>query len=494
MLAAGMALSFLLVACSGSDDDRAGKRIDQESTSPVSTASPSTSASPTAPSHPENGPDPYWPLDGNAGTDALHYDIQVSYDLASGRLDGDTTVTMQATDEVATLSLDLLLPVKTVHVDGKEASFDTGTRHEVLITPPAPIASGRKFDVRVTYAGVPSRAEYDGESSWLADDQEVVTMNEPHMAPWWYPSNDHPSDKATFDVRVTAVKEKVVVGNGVRVGRTEKGDTATTHWRMSDPMTTYLAFFAIGDFEVEEGTSPSGIPVYNAVSRDLPDASRASAWASLRQTAAITDWLQQRLGRYPFATTGGLVTSLDVGFALENQTRSTYGDWIYPSVVVHEVAHQWFGDSVSVQGWRDIWLNEGFATYLEADYAAAHGGPPVDEWLHDAYDDRCQHPDDDFWELDLSDPGADSIFDAAVYDRGALVLGALRNRIGDDDFDALLKGWVRDHEDRNATVAQFEEQAETVSGEDLDGFFDAWLRGGTAPKGTEDNGLDHACP
>lgn len=435
------------------------------------------------------GTDPYWPLDGNGGTDAQHYDVRVRYDFASGMLRGRTAITLTATADLRSFSLDLLLPTTGVRVDGRKARFRKVGKHDLRVVPKAPIAAGTTFRVVVRYAGKPGAYRYAGERNWLASRTEVVAMNQPHMAPWWFPSNDHPSDKATFDVRVTVPKGKQVIGNGVRVGRKVKRGLATTHWRMSDPMTTYLAFFAAGRYVVDQGTSAAGIHYYNAVSRGLEPAMRSYVRGVLGRTAAITDWLQARLGPYPFSTTGGVVTGLDVGFALENQSRPTYGSWIYTGVMVHELAHQWFGDSVAVQRWRDIWLNEGFATYMEAEYAAAHGGTSVLTYLDRMYDRNCTAPASEFWRLDLSNPGPDHIFDEAVYDRGAMVLAALRNRISEGPFASLLRQWVAAHQDGNATVEQFEALAETVAGEDLDLFFDTWLRNGTMPAATGANGL-----
>ncbi|MEV5003754.1 M1 family metallopeptidase [Nocardioides sp. LML1-1-1.1] len=440
-----------------------------------------------------SGPDPYWKLDGNGGTNALRYDVRVGYDFSRARLSGRTIVTMRATKDLYSLNLDLLLPVSGVTVDGRKARFGKPNNHELYIRPARAIRKGAIFKVAVAYGGYPGRYRYAGERNWLADSGEVVAMNEPHMAPWWFPSNDHPSDKAVFDIRVTTPRGKRVVSNGSYVGRTVRGTKATTHWRMSDPMATYLAFFAAGRFQVETGRSAAGIRYVNAVSARLPKAERTRAMAALRRTGAITDWLQSWVGKYPFTSTGGLVTSLGVGFALENQTRPTYGSWVYPGVIVHEIAHQWFGDSVSVQRWRDIWINEGFATFSEVAYDAAHGGPSVKTWLDRAWDEECGERGS-FWAINLSNPGAANIFDSAVYDRGAMVLAALQSRIGATAMRDLLRTWVASHHDGNATVAQFEALASARTGQDLRGFFQAWLRSGAAPAATPANGLTHACP
>ncbi|HWJ67658.1 MAG TPA: M1 family metallopeptidase [Nocardioides sp.] len=438
------------------------------------------------------GPDPYWTLDGNGGTNAIRYNILVGYDFAERRLRGRTVIAMKARQDLTSFSLDLLLPATAVRIDGRAVRFTRPNQHELRVLPGRTIPAGTVFRVDVAYQGQPGRVAYAGERNWLANRYEVVTMNQPHMAPWWFPSNDHPSDKALFDIRVTVPRGKRVVSNGTYVRRTVSGRRATTHWRMSDPMATYLAFFAAGDFVLESGRTRQGIRYHNAVSERLPSGVRLDALRTLRRTAGITDWLQAWLGPYPFTSTGGVVTSLDVGFALENQTRPTYGAWIYPSVIVHEIAHQWFGNSVSVSTWRDIWINEGFATFAEVAYDARHGGQSVASWLRSQYGAQCSYPDDGFWRLDLRDPGAAQIFATAVYDRGAMVLAALHNRLGETWLRSTLRAWAVARHDGNATVAQFEAFADARTDEDLSGFFDAWLGGGV-PEPTADNGLDRAC-
>jgi aminopeptidase N len=430
-------------------------------------------------------PDPYYPLDGNVGYDVLHYDIRDTYRMGDRYLFGATTIRLVPSQDLSTFHLDLLLKPTAVKVDGATVEFEKANRHELVVTPDETLAAGEPVDVMVRYRGFPGRIEWDGERNWLANDHEVVTMNEPHMAAWWFPSNDHPSDKARFDIRITTAKGREVISNGVRKGRVVHGRTATTHWRMADPMTTYLAFFAAGDFRIERGRA-NGQRYYIAVSKRLGDYYERASLRVLRKSARITAWLEQELGEYPFATTGGLVTSFDPGFALENQTRPTYPAWIYPGVVVHELAHQWFGDSVSVARWQDIWLNEGFATYMEKRYAEAHGGQTTSRWLHQAYRNPG-YPG--FWNLEIADPGPIHLFDTPIYDRGAMTLAALRNRIGRADFRQLLKRWASVHEGGTAVSEQFEEMAETVSGEQLDAFFDAWLRSGQKPPNTAAYGL-----
>ena len=209
--------------------------------------------------------------------------------------------------------------------------------------------------------------------------------------------------------------------------------------------------------------------------------------SSGRQSGAITDWLQKELGRYPFDSTGGLVTALDPGFALENQTRPTYpGAWIDHTTVVHELAHQWFGDSVSLRRWSGVWLNEGFATYMEQRWKEAHGGATTRQWLHQEYDRVAG--DAAFWKVAPASPGVRHLWDAPVYQRGAMTLAALRDRIGKADFRRLLRTWVAQHRHGNATTGQLEALAQRISGKRLGGFFKAWLVKRSAPRRTSANG------
>lgn len=435
--------------------------------------------------------DPYFPLDGNGGIDVRHYDVGVTYEFETAdepaTLTGVTTLEVLAKQDLSSFNLDLLLGVDGVEVDGAPAEFEKAGRHELVVTPDATIPAGDTFTVEVTYGGEPEDLSYAGESNWLADRTEVVTMNEPHMAPWWFPSNDHPRDKATFDISVTTDADMDLISNGEQVSRVVDGGTATTHWRLAQPTTTYLAYFAAGDFDVDAGGS-GGIPWVTAVSKRFPRAERNRYQEIVNRSGRVTAWLQAELGPYPFDSTGGLVTELQSGFALENTTRPTYSGGIGQSVLVHELAHQWFGDSVAVHRWRDIWLNEGFASYMEHAWAAAHGGPSVAKWLKRTHAAWKQSPG--FWDVDLTDPGRDRIFDWAVYERGAMALAALRGKMPRARaFDRLLRTWATDKRHSTARVGEFIALAEDVAGQDLDRFFRVWLKAPRPPKATERNGF-----
>jgi aminopeptidase N len=434
--------------------------------------------------------DPYFPRDGNGGIDVLSYDIHDTYGFRRGRLSGWTDLRVRGTAAISSFNLDFLLPVQSVRVGGRPVAYSQ-TKHELVVA--RGLQPGEVVDVQVRYAGRPGRHSYAGESNWLSGPGEVVAMNEPHMAPWWFPANDHPLDKARIRVSITVPTAYDVVSNGRQVNRKVRGSHATTTWRADEPMAPYLAFFAAGRFRIDKGVR-DGQHWLVAVSKALPTAAQPRAMRLMRQSPRVTGWLETQLGDYPFSTVGGLVTSLEPGFALENQTRPTYSPASLSGItVVHELAHQWFGDSVSVRHWSDIWLNEGAATYLEWRWAETHGGPSGDSQLHQLYD--FADADDEFWDQQVADPCpayvkcVNRIFDRRVYERGAMALQALRNRIGDDDFSALLRRWVADRKGGNGSTAEFEALAEEVSGEDLDGFFTAWLHSRTKPADTVANGL-----
>ena len=431
--------------------------------------------------------DSYFPEDGNGGIDVQRYEIHDRWRFTGRRLSGWTRVSLTATDTLAGFDLDLLLPVLDVTVDGAEVAWSRPDPHELRIE--SAVRAGEGHDVVVTYDGRPGDLRWNGEDSWLADRTEVVAMNEPHMAPWWFPANDHPRDKALVDVSITAPRRLDVVAGGEQASRTVEGRLATTRWRAPEPMAPYLAFFAVGDFATRSGVD-HGLPWSVAVSRQVPRATRRTSMRLMLRTPGAVRWLERRLGPYPFSTTGGLTTSLSPGFALENQTRPTYPVLAGGSVrtVVHELAHQWFGDSVSVEDWRDIWLNEGAATFLEVWWVDAHGGVPAQRWLERAYDAEASDPS--FWDLDITDPGADRLFDWPVYQRGAMAFQALRHRLGGRTFTTLLQTWLSDHAGGAGSTTEFEALARSVSGQDLTAFFDAWLRGSSPPARTSANGLD----
>jgi aminopeptidase N len=432
-----------------------------------------------APGSPGIG-DSYFPDYGNGGYDVGHYDIRLRYAPDTDQLTGTTTILATATQDLSSFDLDFVLDVSSVRVNNRAATFSRQGAHELVVTPARSVTAGSALTVVVTYSGIPSSVTADGLTGWTRTDDGALAVNEPESAWWWFPSNDHPLDKATFDVSVLAPDDVKVISNGVQSSAPVPGPIGWSrwYWRSVKPQATYLAVLAIGHYSIENDTSSDGSPIVTAYSDELGDFDGA-ARASVGRTDEILDWESGIFGPYPFEARGGVVVPpAALGFALEAQTRPVYDGrfWRRGSntyVVAHENAHQWFGDSVSVAGWRNIWLNEGFASYAEWLWSEQQGEGTVQELADFAY---ASHPaDDPFWQVEPGDPGSGRVFDNAVYTRGALALQALRLRVGDPAFFAILQGWAAQKRYGNGTIEQFEALAEQISGQDLDSLFQVWL-------------------
>ncbi|MEU8591661.1 M1 family metallopeptidase [Streptomyces sp. NPDC048664] len=421
--------------------------------------------------------DSYYPDYGNGGYDVSHYDLRLTYQPRTDELQGTATVLAAATQNLSRFDLDFLLDVSEVRVNGAPASFTTSGVHELQITPATPLPKGTPLTVVVRYRGVPSSKSAYGFTTWHRTPDGAVAADEPESAWWWFPSNDHPLDKATYDVSVAVPDGTQAISNGTLQSTTSALGWTRYNWRSTKPQATYLATLAIGKFDITTQRTAAGVPVINAYSRDL-GVNDGAARASVERTGELVDWLTGYFGPYPFDSVGGYVPNTTTGYALETQTRVYYSPRQFAngantSVVVHELAHQWYGDDVSLKGWKDIWINEGFARYAQWLWSEHEGEGTTRELADWVY---ASHPADDaFWTVAPGDPGAEGQFDAAVYDRGALAIQALRDTVGDDAFFAILKGWPSTHAYGNASVADFRTYAEKVSGKPLASLFDTWL-------------------
>jgi aminopeptidase N len=432
--------------------------------------------------------DGYFPRYGNGGYQVRHYDVDVAFDPATERLRGRTVVRARTSQRLSRFNLDLVLPASRVRVNGAPAAFGS-TRHELVVTPRRALPAGEPMRVTVRYGGVPKNHRAGGVRPWVTTKDGAVAVGEPEIAAWWFPSNDHPSDKARFDITLRVPRGVEAVSNGRLLGRRTRGGQAVWRWREDDPMATYLAFAAIGQFDIVRGRTRSGRPYLYAYSDRL--GRQRAARRSVGATGRITAWLERTWGPYPYDEIGGVVLGRWIGFALENQTRPVYSRAFFEfgrnrRVIAHEMAHQWFGDEVALCRWRHIWLNEGLATYSEWLYLRHSRGVPVDRSFRRTYRDypRTSH----FWDVRVADPGPERLFSAPVYERGAMTAHALRQRIGSARFFALMRSWVRTN-DGTGTTGEFIALAERVSGEQLDRFFDVWLFTRARPRPTVANGF-----
>ena len=636
--------------------------------------------------------DEYFPLDGNGGYDVRHYDLDLTYDEPSDRLTGRAAIAARATQNLSRFNLDLDgLTVRWITVDKRLARWSRADG-ELTITPARPLRKGERFTVKIVYDGVPETLP--DVSGFLHTDDGALAVGQPHGASYWFPVNDYLTDKASYTISITTPRGTEAISNGKLVRRSTHRHRTTWTWDAREPMASYLAMLAIGDFDIrayrEDGISfwdavdprlfdpvaprtgdqyaysqsadaaykrlqrtiavpASGGELTFFVQRDteptwdfffveahhpgqddwttLPDENghtsqqtvnvcptwlefhpflahyqtatdegcdpegTSGAWhaatgqsggyeewridlseyagetielslsyavdqsvalpgvfvddiavpggagstsfeddgdtldgwttpgapagsepnpndwtvgtveiapeplgpvidASLAQQPEVLDFLSSVLGRYPFSASGGVVDIAPIGFALETQTRPIYSTAFFTDpqsgedVVVHELAHQWAGDDVTIARWRDIWLNEGFATYMEWLWSEADGRETAQE-IFDTFANGIP-ADDEFWSVTIGHPqSAELLFDISVYWRGAMTLHALRAEIGDAAFFRLIRRWFREQGGGWATIEEFVATAERVSGRQLDDLFDTWLYTPEKPAGIE---------
>jgi aminopeptidase N len=422
--------------------------------------------------------DSYYPQDGNGGYDVADYNLKVGYDPASHQLTGVQDISARATQSLSSFDLDLRgLTVDSVKVDGRDATFSRTGDHELVVTPSRALWRGQHFEVKIAYHGVPEAIQDPllGPNGWqYTPGGATFVAGEPKSATTWYPVNDTPLDKATFHLAITVPDEWGVISNGRERG-SFKAPGGTTHvWAEETPIVPYMTTVAIDKWTFDRQKRKDGTPIISAFAPGVPDSAK-QAEARLPE---ILDFLESKFGKYPIDAAGGIFLNAQIGFSLETMSRPIYsGGWagVVP-VIVHENAHQWYGDSVAVEHWRDVCMNECFASYATWLWDEAKEG--VD--LNKQYADDVKKASTAFWNGKLYDMGPGNEF-TSVYSKGPMMLHALRNYIGERAFFRVLKTWPSLHRNGNASMQDFQRYTETVAHKNLKGFFDAWVYGAGKP-------------
>jgi aminopeptidase N len=415
--------------------------------------------------------DPMFPLAGNGGYDVSNYSLTLDYTPSGNQLVGTVVITARATQNLSSFDLDFRMhDVTRLLVNGAPAAFSYAKEQELVVTPAAGLVQGKTFTVTVEYAGTPLVVTDPDQSieGWVPTDDGAFVVNEPQGSPGWYPVNDNPRDKATYDFRVTVPDGLTVMANGVLVSETHGAGKATWVWRESDPMAPYLATTTLGKFDLTKSTT-SGIPTYVAVDPQL------AKGQVLSKLAEAVNFYSSIYGPYPFNAVGAIVDSAKVvGYSLETQTKPNFPYVPDEATLVHELSHMWFGDSLTLGVWPDIWLHEGFATWSEWIWSERQGNKSAHQWFEQLYNTPAQ--DTRFWGpavADFTDPAL--LFNGTVYYRGGMTLQALREKIGDLAFFQLLRDWATQNRYGTVTTAQFIALAEKESGKDLTQFFNVWI-------------------
>ncbi len=489
----GPAVLAVLVAATGlvgcSDDDAA----------PQARSEPRPSAETTRPA-PTDGVDggdgvgdPYFPQAGNSGYQVERYDLVMDVRIAGpDRLDATATITMVPTEDLRSFHLDLLgFEVSKVTVDDADATVARDGR-ELIVTPARQLVEGDTTTVVVAYSGSPGRTGSSspaggliGDGGWvdLGDDWSTV-IAEPVGAATWFPSNDHPSDKAIVNVTATVPAGLEAVAGGRLVERTDAADRSTFRWEAAEPMSPYLASLTVGDMQLSEKDGPAGIRILDGVPARRPELLDGA----LSRFPEMITFFGQRFGPYPFRDAGNVIVPGLEPVALETQTRSVHSESILEpalgtlpdEVTAHELTHQWFGDAVGPADWSMIWLNEGFATYGEWLWLEHIGGRTVMESA------RAAHDGDPDLNVPPASPGVGQLFGRTVYQRGGMFLVELGRLLGQPTFDQLLTTWVDQHRFGVATTEQFValavEMAGPAKGAQVTALADAWLHAERIPE------------
>ncbi len=420
--------------------------------------------------------DPYLPHVGNRGYRVSRYDVDLTYKVASNRLSGKATITAATTETRSRFAFDLSqsLAVSKVSVNGSRPAKYAHQNGKLTVTVAQKIPSGAALSVTVQYAGTPTPVRGPwGEVGWEELTEGALVASQPNGAPSWLPCDDHPSSKASYRISVTTDSPYHVVANGALVRKQVRASQTTWVYEQSEPMASYLATIQIGPYERHRISQQTPVPM-NAV---LPRRLRPSFDHDFARQPQMMETFVDLFGPYPFADYTVVVTDDDLEIPVEAQGISVFGanhcDGRRGSerLVAHELAHQWFGNSLTLGSWRDIWLNEGFACYAEWLWSERSGGPSAREIAAAVHRTQSGLP----YDLVLGDPGPVLMFDDRVYKRGALTLHAVRGTLGDDDFFALLRQWTAKHRHGTVTTEEFTDLAGHFTDRPLRPLWDAWL-------------------
>ncbi|MGV1009589.1 MAG: M1 family metallopeptidase [Dermatophilaceae bacterium] len=423
-------------------------------------------------------PDPYLPGHGDPAYRVEHYDLRLDYRVATNALRGEATIRLTALTDLETVRLDLAgLAVAKVTKEGKPVKWRQHPSDVVVRT--GALAAGKSARLVVRYAGHPRPVTGRfGDAGWEELTDGALVASQPYGAPSFFPCNDRPSDKATYRIEVETESGYDVVATGDPAGQRRAASRTRWVFEQPKPTATYLLAVHIGRYADVEMPGPVPLRVHH------PPGERARATKAFGGLGRMTEAFTKHFGPYPFGRFDAVVTHDDLEIPLEAQQLATFGrnhlvpGWANERLIAHELAHQWFGNSLTVRRWSDIWLHEGFACYAE--------------WLWSEWSGRrvaAEHADE-HWrriaglpaDLLLADPGAALMFDDRVYKRGALTLHALRTELGDKAFFGMLRDWVTTNRYAGVTTPMFVAHVEKWAGRSMDAVFDPWLFSKKVPR------------
>ncbi|MFD9433620.1 M1 family metallopeptidase [Streptomyces sp. NPDC060002] len=429
------------------------------------------------------GPDPYFPANGDSRYRVHRYELTLDYRPGPNRLSGAARINaIVGRSALPEFQLNLAdFKIGRVRVDGRPTHY-THRGGRLRVRPAKPLRAGAAFTVEVHWSGNPKPVNSPwGGIGWEELGDGALVASQPVGAPSWYPCNDRPADKASYLIAVTTPSAYSVVAGGRLLTRTTKASTTTWVYEQSAPTSSYLVGLSIGKYQTVLLGDPGlgGIPQHG----HLPAELLAEFSRDFARQPGMMHLFQQLFGPYPFDEYAVVVTEEDLDVPVEAQGLSLFGanhlDGARGSerLVAHELAHQWFGNSVSIADWRHIWLNEGFAKYAEWLWSERSGGRSAQQHAAVAHRSLSSLPQD----LRLADPGRKSMFDDRLYERGGLTVHALRCALGDDAFFRMLRAWLGLHRGGSVTTSTLAAHAARFAPEPLDELFEAWVYGTALP-------------
>ncbi|MEU8897650.1 M1 family metallopeptidase [Nocardia sp. NPDC048505] len=422
--------------------------------------------------------DEYLPQNGNRGYRVSRYELDLVYKVASNRLAGRAEITAVSTEARDLFALDLSqsLTVAKVFVNGSKAARYTHRNGKLVITPAQRIPAGGALVLVVQYAGVPKPVRgLWGEVGWEELTEGALVASQPNGAASWFPCDDHPSSKASYRISITTDSPFYALANGKLLRKQTKASQTTWVYEQTEPMASYLATIQIGPYQkYRVGSVSSAVPMHAV----LPARLRADFEHDFARQPEMMALFTERFGPYPFESYTVVVTGDELEIPIEAQGLSIFGANHCDGrrgaerLVAHELAHQWFGNSLTIRQWRDIWLHEGFACYAEWIWSEAAGGPTADQQARAARHNLARQPQD----IVVGDPGPRWMFDDRVYKRGALTLHALRLELGDAAFFDLLRDWTTRYRHASVGTEEFTDLAAHYTPAPLRALWDGWLR------------------
>jgi len=442
--------------------------------------------------------DSVFPGIGNGGYEVDHYDVKLRFSFPN-HIEAVTKIDAQAKTALKSFTLDFEgLTVDSVKVNGVDADFSRTAdapidAFKLRVEPKTPLPAG-PFTVEVAYSGTPTEhIDLDGSSEgWVKTPDGATALGQPVGTSTWIPSNNTPADKATFDFAFTIPSELdgaplAAAGNGDLISRTpsEDGTETTWVWKQVNQQATMVTMVSIGKYDVHESqiqlASGRTLPEWSFVDSGIASATKATIQTRRGQIKQIIDFLETKYGPYPGSSAGIVVDVTSLGYALETQDRSYFERSVSEGTLVHEIAHQWFGDAISPRDWNHIWLSEGMASYAttmwneEVKGSGSTANTNFNTWNNTAADSPR-------WSIAPTGMASGAVlFGWQTYNRGQVIWEVLKQSLTPPVFSELIKQWNVRHTGTSQTTAELQELAEELSGHDLDELFQVWVHTAAKP-------------